>query len=512
MSIYSHSLELSPLDLIPPRYYTRLALSFRTTASTQSDILQKLQTSLDEICKTSIPWLGGKVLSSTKDATQKPGLQVCWNENDSPSIKYMDPCPGSYNEVAAAGLPLTTIPEDRWPTPILVDEKLHRAGAPVLAVGLVPFGAGDGVMLCVCFHHNVVDAGGMAEVLRVWAGVLCGVSAPILVGISERVDRLSTALAAARTSESDNNSSLDSLLATHPEYTTSPLHFDANHFANCTSTVLTVSIPKIERLKAKLAKYSNSPPTVNTVLCAILWCAVTRIRQRRDPTLFASGEKSRLGMSVNGRMRVDPSFGRPGTKDFYFGNVYLYALAELDAPDSSSAEDVPPIDERILAPICDAIAACYSPNKLDANYIAGLSHLVSNLDKSRALFPAWSISSGRDLAITSWANLGLYEMRFGDALGYPEFVRLPYSKLDSAAIILPRRRTEMGSGSMAKTASESLEVIVMLRECDLQALLEDKLWAEIVPTEKPRNNRLRHKSRILNTVLSASTRFLSKIY
>lgn len=478
MSNYSHSLELSPLDLIPPRYYTRLALSFRTTASAQPDILQNLQTSLDKICKTSIPWLGGKVLPSTNTATQKPGLQVCWNEDDSPSIKCMESLPGSYKEVAAAGMPLTTILEDRWPTKSLIDEELYRAGAPVLAVGLVPFNAGDGVSLCLCFHHNVVDAGGMAEVLRIWTGSMCGEVAPLLEGILDRVGRLSTALTAHKPHSDD--SSLDSLLATHPEYTTSPLSFGANHFADCTSTVLAVSLPKIERLKAKLAKYMRSPPTVNTVLCTILWCAITRIRQRRDPTLFASGEKSRLGMSVNGRARVDPEFASPGTKRFYFGNVYLYALTEFDVLEPAAGDA--PIEESRLAHLCDTIAASYSPEKLDVNYIAGLSHLVSHFDKFPALFPAWSISSGRDLAITSWANLGLYEMRFGDALGYPEFVRLPYSKLDSAAIVLPRSRTRNMVGSNAKTASESFEVIVMLRECDLQALLEDEMWADIALT------------------------------
>lgn len=50
--------------------------------------------------------------------------------------------------------------------------------------------------LCLGFHHNVVNAGGMAEVLRIWASVLCGDTAPIIECINDRVGRLSAALTA----------------------------------------------------------------------------------------------------------------------------------------------------------------------------------------------------------------------------------------------------------------------------------------------------------------------------
>lgn len=191
MSTGSRTLNLSPLDLVPPKYYTRLALSFRTTETAQS-LLAKIHASLKETCQ-SIPWLGGKVVSITDSTTQKPGLQVCWDENVSPKIENMGSLPGSFVEAAAAGMPLITIPDDKWPAPGRVDDQLHNTEAPVFAEGLLPFGDAQGVILCLCFRHNVVDAGGMAEVFRCWTSILCGMPAPS-IPTSDRTHRLSTAL------------------------------------------------------------------------------------------------------------------------------------------------------------------------------------------------------------------------------------------------------------------------------------------------------------------------------
>ena len=165
MSTNPKTLKLSPLDLIPAKYYTRLALSFGTTETAEC-LLPKLQASLSETCQ-SIPWLGGKVVPTTDSTTQQPGLQVHWDENESPTIVNLGSLPGSYVEAAAAGMPLTTIPDDKWPVPGRIDDHLHNAGAPVFAGGLLSFGDSRDVIVCVCIHHNVVDTAGIAEVLRI---------------------------------------------------------------------------------------------------------------------------------------------------------------------------------------------------------------------------------------------------------------------------------------------------------------------------------------------------------
>src|ERR1700712_3728482 len=64
MSAASRTLNLSPLDLIPSKYFTKLALSFETTEAVEC-VLPKLQVSLDKTCH-SIPWLGGKLVPTTE--------------------------------------------------------------------------------------------------------------------------------------------------------------------------------------------------------------------------------------------------------------------------------------------------------------------------------------------------------------------------------------------------------------------------------------------------------------
>ncbi|KAL9594045.1 MAG: hypothetical protein Q9219_007252 [cf. Caloplaca sp. 3 TL-2023] len=469
MSTKSQTLRLSPLDLIPPKYYTRLALSFRTTEPV-SAILPTLQASLRETCR-SIPWLAGKVISTNNSTTQAPSVQVGWNESNSPTMVDLGSLPRSYVATAAAGMPLSTIPEGKWPTPGRIDDQLHKAGAPVFSGGLLSFEVSQGVILCVCIHHSVVDAGGMAQVFRIWTDILCGKPAPAIAP-SDRIARLSEALQPYM--ESASALRQEDLLASQPGYTNVPLQFNAD-FTIYTSAILTISLSKVNALKADLAEHTTTAFTTNTIICAVLWYAITRTRQKRNPTLFPPDCKSKLGMPVDSRARIDPGFST--TKNPFFGNAYVYALAELETDGPNSTPENATLD--ILLPLCAAIAASISPDTINANTIAGLYTLVSRCANSPALFPAWSIASGRDLAITSWANLGLYEMRFGDGLGGAEFVRIPYTKLDSAANILPRRRRAEAAGN-DQAAADVLEVVVMLREDDLKCLRNNEMWARIV--------------------------------
>jgi hypothetical protein len=169
MSAASRTLNLSPLDLIPPKYYTQLVLSFETTEAVEC-ILPRLQISLDKTCH-SIPWLGGKLVPTTEKearrarAASELGQECITNDRNCGSLSE------SCMAVAAAGMPLSTIPGDKWPRPNRIDNRLHNTGTSVFAGGLPSFSVSDGVILRICIHHNVVDAGSMAEVFRVWTSI-----------------------------------------------------------------------------------------------------------------------------------------------------------------------------------------------------------------------------------------------------------------------------------------------------------------------------------------------------
>ena len=128
-----------------------------------------------------------------------------------------------------------------------------------------------------------------------------------------------------------------------------------------------------------------------------------------------------------------------------------------------------------LAQICDAISSTLSPDKQNSRSVAEVYTLATRSETSPALYPAWSITSGKDLGITSWAGFGLYEMSFGSILGQPTFVRPPFMQIDSAAIVLPRKR-----GGFDEEQRDVIEIMVMLHKDDIKALQEERLWKLLI--------------------------------
>ncbi|KAK0343830.1 hypothetical protein LTR94_016865 [Friedmanniomyces endolithicus] len=457
------TLDLTPLDLVPPRFYGRIALSFKTSAPA-GRLLPRLQAALNQTCR-SIPWLAGRVLATSDEGDRHPGLQVRWKDGESPILRDLGTLSGSFVEAEASGMPARTIPEEQWAMPGRIDERLAAEGPPVFAAGLLSFEKDDGVVLCVCIHHSVVDGGGYAEILRIWSNILSGISAS-----SEFQPERNSRLCASLRPHMGKTwaSSHKTLLASNPGYVTKPLPFKPD-FASCTNAVLPV-----DRLKAGLGTHTVVPPTTNTIICAIIWCSLMRARQRRNPALFLGDSKSNLGMPVDGRRRVHPDFS--SAEDPYFGNFYTYTMTQLQASAFSGADD-PSLYP--LARICDAIALSISADRLNARNIAEVYALAARSQSAPALFPAWSISSGRDIGITSWAGFGLYEMSFGDALGQPIFVRPPYMQIDSAAIVLPRKRA-----CFDEEDRDTIEVMLMLRKDDIEALQQDGVWKMLASEPK----------------------------
>lgn len=192
-------------------------------------------------------------------------------------------------------------------------------------------------------------------------------------------------------------------------------------------------------------------PTTNTLVCALIWSSITRARMQRCPVI--GDQISQLAMAVNGRRRVNIEFSKP--ENPYIGNVIIYSLAQHSIKDLST-----PSDLQSLARICDAIAISQSSARIDAHHIAEVFSLVDRVEDYRTIFPGWDLFNSRDLTITSWADLDLYALDFGAALGKPEFIRMPSSQADGVGIVMPRKRNR----------DEVLEIIIMLREDDLASL------------------------------------------
>ncbi|KAM5345164.1 hypothetical protein ACJ41O_011026 [Fusarium nematophilum] len=461
--------RLTPLDLLMPGTYVGAVFTFRTTESTPS-ISARLQSGLDSL-SNQLPWLSGRVFRTSipRDADWTPGLEMRWDGKKGGAPTVLDKgllIEASYTNLAAKRMPPSAIPAEAWPVPAVLDDATFASGAPVFGSSIFQFGDRQGVGLCISVHHNVVDATGFTEVIRLWVRNIGGHRLPGGSLGLDRLGRLSGALSADVDAITDQ--SPERLLALHPEHSVTPPALPTE-FAPCTSKVFTIPITRIDAIREQLRSSAASvAPTTNTLICALVWSAITRARKQRSSAL--AGGTSRLAMAVNGRRRLGLQFSTP--EDPYFGNAVVYSLAGLEV-ETLSAAGQPAASAGGLAPslakTCAAIMGSQSPGRINSRYIAEIYSLVDRVGDYRAIFPGWDLFSSRDLTITSWADLDLYEMDFGAELGKPEFIRTPHSEADGVGLVMPRRRL----------ADEVLEVVVMLRRDDMEAL--EKEWAMETP-------------------------------
>lgn len=446
--------KLAPLDLSMPRTYIRVLLVFEQTGS-MLQTTQNFQHGLDKLAK-QVYWISGQIfpILSPESAFS---LGIRWDSNNAPTLVDKGFIKTSYRWASSHGMPAEAIPSDIWPVPSVIDDTLFAAGAPVFAASMFHF-ADEGVGLCVCLHHNAVDATGFSEILRLWSRNITDPGFIFSCSPQSRSERLSEALSF----DLQKTSSMppEDIFTRHPEYSRTPPALPES-FPSCRSKLFAISIHWIDILKELMRKYTSTTLTTNTVICALIWTAVTRVRIKSDPSLET--KKVRLATAVNGRQRISETFST--TTSPFLGNAVFYSLSSLPAGTLAGSDEAP---VRSLAKICDQITQSQSPSVINSRHIAEVYHLVDLMeDCTKSLFVGWDLFRSRDLTITSWADLDLYGIDFGGGIGKAKYVRLPSMEADGVALILPRQRA---------VPQEVLEIIVMLRSEHMDSLESDLMW------------------------------------
>ncbi|KAL7807132.1 transferase family domain-containing protein [Trichoderma aethiopicum] len=375
MAANSKSERLTPLDLLMPSTYIATLLAFRTTQST-SAISQTLESGLGNVFK-QLPWLSGRVFPTEAAPGQKPTLEIRWAADDGPpTLVDKGLISAAYETLSAQGMDPAAIPPDVWPAPSMVDESLFSRGAPVFAASVFRFADNQGVGLCVCMHHNAVDATGFAEVLRLWA---FNTSRPGSLHLSRADSRL-TQLRDAISTELASVSTLspDTLFTLHPEYSRTPPALPTS-FPPCKSKLFRIPIKQINAVKELLGANTSTTPSTNTVLCGLIWSVVTHVRKQHNPAL--ENHTSRLVTAVNGRRRIGEEFSTPQSP--YLGNVVLYSLAELAVEDVSAYSAG--ASKQSLAAVCDIISRSQSPDRINLRYVAEVYGLVDRMENYKAI-------------------------------------------------------------------------------------------------------------------------------
>ncbi|OJJ40141.1 hypothetical protein ASPWEDRAFT_178031 [Aspergillus wentii DTO 134E9] len=398
MAEYPSVERLTPLDSLMPNTYIRALFTFATTES-PARVSARLQHGLDHLVQ-QLPWISGRIVP--RDPTKGNVSEIHFDSNIVPQLVDKGLITLEYKELCQLGMPPDAIPD-------------------------------------------AVDADGFAALVRRWVQS-CKPSDTHPMALQGRNAQLLNALSGDLAAILPV--SRDDLLARHPEYSSIPSSFPTE-FPSCTSKVFTIPMVNVNAIKAHLP----ASPSTNTVLCALLWTAITRARHSRNPLIQTS---SRLAMAVNGRRRISTSFSTP--EDPYMGNVILYSLANLPVHTLVHQSQSPEI--------YNAIAQFAASSRINARHIAEVYRLA---DCSDHLHVGWDLFSSCNLTITSWADLGLYEMDFGGSLGRPTCIRVPYTEADGVGLILP-----------AKNSDDTVEVMVMLRRDDMNLLEKDRLWKSVV--------------------------------
>lgn len=498
---------LSSLDQYMPRQYTSIVLLFK--AADPARAVYSLKAGLKRL-NERLPYVRGRVFATKADTDHRGRLAIRWSVADKEvemvELRVDGPegeaiaLPGmSFRKLRQEGAPLHYFPRSIMPLPAVIDHK-SNPDAPVFAVNYTLLDGGVAVGLCV--HHGVMDGTGMVEFVRFWAACtrlndLSGVSAPD--GEEplhrDRLLRLSTQQAA--TTEVNGalpppKHSFRELLNAHPEFCLRSERMDTAGAPAPSSPpmgsckVFAFDGSKLHEVKTALraSRTTVGEPewvTTNSVLCALMWSRVTRVRAARRGGLGAPS--SRLGFAVNGRTRLPP--GSVLSERPFLGNVNLFGMAEMAVPEleragvecraavGDAASSLRPMG-WVVREIATAI------RRVTPAHVAEVTDLIDRAPDISDVSPGWDAFHGADLTITSWANMGLYDADFGDEVGKIQLMRVPWMATDGLLIVLPRKRglteARMGTGTK-RAAAECIEVVVALHPEDLAALEKDSVWA-----------------------------------
>ncbi|KAK4247054.1 trichothecene 3-O-acetyltransferase [Corynascus novoguineensis] len=515
----TRTVTLSPLDQYMPRIYTNLFLIFETPSPTLA--VEKLRAGLQRL-NQHLPYLRGRVFAS---GGGRVGLR--WSPEDKDvELQYM-PSKGtplselSFAKLKNEGAPLHYFPCSLSPLPRFIDLN-SDVGAPVFAVNFARLDSG--IVLGLSVQHNVMDGTGVVELVRLWAACTRFDSfdavataypdpeEPLHRTVSLRLATGGHGMQNPRHHQSGQAAlsadPFNDLLARHPEFAITPeaavtavnppSSSPALHPG--TSRIFTFAASKLEAVKSalnrtQLSSATSASVTTNSILCALIWSCVTRVRtarrgsgnssKREEKPGEGSAQTSRLGFAVNGRTRLlggdyspgsEPALhSRDGQRRPFLGNVNLYGLATMSVRalvQSASAIG----DWSDLAIVIDTIGNAIK--RVTPQHVAEVMDLVEQAPDTGIIMPGWNSFHRLDLTVTSWANMDLYEADFGEGVGKAEFMRVPRAESDGFALVLPRKRRVSGAG--AKRAEEGIEVVLVMHAEDMATLERDAVWASFL--------------------------------
>lgn len=407
----SVTIKLSALDQIKPRAYTPFPLIFAIEPSMFTEALSVLSQGFERLL-SDFAILSGYIVS----ASRKGEVEVRVSGSTRPELLVRDFLEEN-GDFKLKFLPAGGKTFDDVPAPVFA------AQANKMKVGIV---------LCICVHHSVMDGMGMAAVIRRWAEWCRAISthtdlaslekaclsrSPVISGgrRNRRVD-ISSSYASGDIAAEERRQRKSTQVSERPEM-----------IGKCFMT----NKVDIAMLKdAIMAFLGGDDPhgawvSTNDVLCAVLWHAIVRARSGEGPVVEC--KRSKLGVPVNVRSKMVP----PLPQDF-IGNATVDVT--VDRPMTELLIWSTPKLARTALSIRQAILS------VDDAYIRALIDTIDGLEDIRRSKGGCESFLGDDVTITSWLDMGICNLDWGEMLGMIEERTQGFDGFDGLCIILPRRR------------------------------------------------------------------------
>lgn len=444
-----------------PRTYVSQILCF---PATNPGVFERLKDGLHGVIK-DVPYL----LSGVEDSDDPKGAvrltRPCQNPDE--LITWQDLSANlDYDALKKSNFPpaALTAPGIRPPStlaPFPSPEPVFRAKLSLI---------NGGVLLCVAVHHNTTDITGLGALLGIWAShcrlgssadvapdrswydrsVLLGLPAATAIG-EPKVPELIHVV------KKDEQARPVRAAPTSRAFETRVFHFPP---------------ASLHELKTSVNRHvSTSTDTVGWVstgdiLTAVLWSAAIWAEQSNHDGRLDGDDICTAGIPVNFRSRFNPVL-----PPNYLGAAFAMTVAAVPRSEllSLSTDNVTASSLRDgylaarLARIASAIRA--SLYHVDHTRVgSALGHISSQTDIT-------AIKLGprhEGISLVSWADEGVHELDWGEALGRCDAVRLPKMAGKRYPIVLPRLAGTSGNGG-------GFEVIASFDEGTMERFCQNRL-------------------------------------
>ncbi|KAK1975187.1 trichothecene 3-O-acetyltransferase [Colletotrichum cereale] len=426
--------QLPGLDI-----YTQIAVCFSVKDYVPFSSVESTLTNGLERLTAAFPWVAGQVVNegACGDSTgvfkirpheETPPL-VIKDLRDDLSVPTMD-------AMKRANFPARMLDESIFaarPT-LPIDPTLAGKPQPIFIVQAT-FVRG-GLVLTFLGHHQAMDGTGQGQIIDLLSKACRNESFTDEEVSTGNLPRRSIV---PLLEDYQRGLEVDSMIVEPPKEPPSP--------ATCRWAYFDFSASSLSALKSMASKtVKSSYVTTDDALTAFVWQSVSRVRASR----LSLDEEIKFARAVNVR-------GYLGVPQTFPGIV------------QSMTNNSSPLKDLINGPlgeVASQLRSTVNPEALSYSTRVFATVLHRSPDK-RGFSLTGTLRLDKDMMLSSWAKLDLYEQDFGLGLGKPESVRRPqFTPVESLAYLLPKSR----EGSIA--------LAICLRNEDMNKINEDEEWVK----------------------------------